>query len=245
MPFQRKSLAVCLPGEMFSSRWVKNWTELQNHLVNHRDFAVIPLFEISSSVYHARNALADMCRSIGNLDYVLWMDDDNILDIEQFERLWADLWEIPDAAAIAGWAWCENQQYPSGAMISCGHIREDRAAVNYTLEEFLGSLEEIKAGRGNRQLKHVGFTGFPAVLMPARTLVQAGDGPFNPYFGDVHPYGMSGEDYAFCRRCTEKFGAKFFVDPLCQVPHLKLRNVTPSRFLQFASASTNPKECAA
>ena len=215
-------LAVCLPGEQFSSRWVRKWTNLLPYLMN--AFGVVPVFEFSSNIYHTRNSMAQFVLALPQVDYILWIDDDNLMDAEQFTKLWDDLQSHPEAAMVAAWAWCENGQFPSGAKISAGRIREDGTCEPFHPNEILDRNKLLEAG----------YTGFPAVLMLADTLRKAGKNPFTPIMDSALEFGYSGEDYAFCTRVK----GKIYVDPECQVPHLKFRAIQPTRLLKT-------KECAA
>lgn len=227
------TIAVCLPGEHFSSRWVSTWTELFGHMMQ-LGFGVKPLFEFTSSPYHTRNLLASQALAVEGAEYVLWLDDDNPLQPEHFDRLLKhfvfDQFEghQGEIHAVAGWSWCEQDQYEGfGAMISCGRILKDGTSAPFAPEEICGHSELIE----------VGYTGFPAILMRADMLREVGPNPFAPLLSDKFSFGYSGEDFAFCVRAKAK-GMRIFVDPLVQVPHLKLRAIQPTRIL-------SRKECAA
>lgn len=223
-----KTIALCCPGEGFSSRWTQSFANTLLHIVTNFELAVIPpFFEFCTDPWKVRNVIAaEVIKA--KADYALWIDDDNPFVPDRFERLWTALHKQADAAAVAGWCWCETDQYETGAFVSCGTFRR-----NWTCQPF-----EAKELVGQRELKQVDYTGFPAILMHAQALQDAGPNPFAPYFDQVFDGGYSGEDYGFCRRLKER-GQKIYVDPLCQVPHLKLRQLAPSLLMQIE------KECAA
>lgn len=228
------TIAILCPGEQFSSRWVRNFTELYAHVLK-AGFAVMTAFEFCSCVFTTRNSLAAHVREAGlEFDYVLWIDDDNVLDAEGFERLRFALDSHPEAAMVAAWSWCETDQFQYGAMISAGQLTDRGTCVPFTPDEFVAPL---KSG----EPIECGYTGFPAVLMRGSLLRQLGPNPFAPIVSDVFSWGYSGEDYAFCQR-VRAAGLKVFVLPALQVPHLKLRPIVPTKLLQFEPKS---KECAA
>lgn len=225
-----KTIAVLCPGEQFSSRWNQAWSALLGHLIVNHELGVFPYFDFCSNVYTTRNMMSEFIQeSFPQIDYVLWIDDDNPLRPEQFDRLWVNLKAQRDAAAVAGWAWCESDQFECGALISAGRINPDYRTTPFSPEEIIGRKELIPCD----------YTGFASILMHGETLRKAGKNAFSPYIDPIFEHGYSGEDYAFCRHAKERAGLKFYVDPLCQVPHLKLRAITPTRLLKLN------KECAA
>ena len=88
---RRVSIGICMPGESFSSAWVSNWTNLFMSLLA-SGYDPAPLFGYSSSVFVTRASLAfEMMHSAAPIDYILWIDDDNIVTPEMFQRLKQDL----------------------------------------------------------------------------------------------------------------------------------------------------------
>ncbi len=233
-------ITVCLPGEQFSSRYMANWTSLLAYLLIQKGFGVIPLFGYCTDPATARNELSlSILESPIKSKYLLWIDDDNIVDPEQFEKLLVSLETIPQAAAVAGWCWCETDQYEYGAMLSCGRIGKGRGIEPFDPAEVIGRREPIDLS----SFEYGGYTGFPAILMRGDTiakLARSNEAPFAPIHHPAFRFGYSGEDYAFCVR-AHAAGLKIFVDPMCQVPHLKTRPISPRHLLQFQK----PKECAA
>ena len=229
------NIAILCPGEQFSSRWVQNFVQLYAHLLR-SGFSVMTAYEFCSCVFTTRNSLARHVQESGiEFDYMLWIDDDNILDPEGFDRLRFALDDHPEAAMMAAWSWSETDQFQYGAMISAGHVTDRGTVVPFTPDEFLAPLkigEPIEAD----------YTGFPAVLMRGDLLRQVGRNPFAPIVSDAFDWGYSGEDYAFCQRVRAS-GRKVFVLPGLQVPHLKLRPIVPTKLLQFEKPKL--KECAA
>ena len=212
---RRVSIGICMPGESFSSAWVSNWTNLFMSLLA-SGYDPAPLFGYSSSVFVTRASLAfEMMHSAAPIDYILWIDDDNIVTPEMFQRLKRDLEEHPEADMVAGWSWVEpNAMTGTPAIISCGRLKP-----NYTVEPF--DFGEIKRAAVADTLLEAQYTGFPCVLMRYGLLAKAGPNPFAAILGDELRWGMTGEDLAFCVHARERGGALILVDAKVKVPHLK------------------------
>jgi hypothetical protein len=205
-------MVVCLPGEHFSSTWVAYWTSLCTSLA--ANFTVSPLFAFSSNVHVTRACMWNqILGSVPLPDYVLWIDDDNLVTPPDLKRLFDDLEEHPEADMVAGWSWCVPDVYDGPeAIVSCGRV--DNRAMKYT---------DLMAGA---ELKEVGYTGFPAVLHRGSMLHKAGLNPFLPVIDPNHVYGFLSEDKSFCFHAREN-GCRLFVDRRVKVPHLKLRDAEP------------------
>jgi hypothetical protein len=227
-PARRPSVAICLPGESFSSAWVTNWTNLFMSLLA-SGYDPAPLFGYSSSVFVTRSSMVlELLHAPTPIDYVLWIDDDNIVLPEHFARLKKDLDEVPEADMVAGWCWTEpNLMHGMPPIMSCGRLRPD-----YTVLPFDAS--EMKKAASENRLLQVGYTGFPVVLMRYGMLAKAGTNPFVPLCGENLRWGMTGEDLAFCIHARERGGALILVDPQVKVPHLKTAPI-PDPVDQFES----------
>jgi hypothetical protein len=215
-PKPRKRITCLLPGEVFSQAWVGAWTEMLGYLENRFEVAVV--FGHSSNVYLTRQA---MWNSVGkDSDYILWIDDDQVLSLEGLQRLILDLEQRPEFDGVAGWAWCTGNIYGSAEPhLSCGTWDEDGSPARFDQAELFSGPDDLKP---------ISYSGFPAVLMRGRVLESMPERPFLPIFDEKHfpPWGMSGEDAAFFFRGTEA-GLKFAVDRRVKVPHLKLRCAEP------------------
>lgn len=218
---QRKTIAVCLPGETFSSIWVSSWTELFLNLFSR--FNTVPIFCFSSNVHVTRNTLAkQIIDNCGGLtpDYILWIDDDNPVLWSHVEMLLADLEGLPDADGVSGWCWIHDQAN-SRYVMSCGLFNTDSwTCINYTIETFNNQPYDLIQFQ---------FTGFPLFLMRGlRPLIDPGPHPFAPIMEPSHPYGAMSEDTAYCRRAMEA-GLKFYVDRRVKVDHLKTGPLGPGQ----------------
>lgn len=208
-------IAVLLPGEKFSATWVNCWTALFGQLL--KSFHVQPVFAYSTNVYTTRISLAE--NIIENMypepKYVLWIDDDNPVMIQQFETLMVDLEDNPDIDMVGAWCVINHQEVsriPGEDLVSCGHVDSEFRARLLTRAEFLS---------GPNALCEVGYTGFPCLLMRYECLKAVGKEGFVPLLGDSFPFGLSGEDLAFCIKARAK-GKRIFVDKRVRVAHLKL-----------------------
>jgi hypothetical protein len=219
-PPQRKTIAVCLPGESFSSMWVSCWTELFVNLFSR--FNVLPIFAFSSNVHITRAVIAkQVTEQLGGVipDYTLWIDDDNPVLWRHVEMLLQDLDALPDADGITGWCWIHDQAN-SRYVASCGMLDTEKwTCTNFTQEVF-DMLDPYDCVQ-------IQFTGFPLFLMRGiGPLLSTGPLPFAPILAPAHPFGAMSEDTAFCRRAMEA-GLKFYVDRRVKVDHLKLGPLGP------------------
>jgi hypothetical protein len=216
----RQTIAVCLPGESFSTAWVSAWTELFVNLFSR--YNVIPIFCFSSNVHATRgtlvNQIREICKGDGHNpipDYVLWIDDDNPVMFAHFSQLINDLESMPEADGVAGWCWIHDQAN-SRYVSSCGLLNDNGMCTNYLQETFAES---------DYDLIPIEFTGFPLFLMRTRAL-DLGPFPFAPILKPEHPYGAMSEDTAYCQRAKDA-GLKFYVDRRVKVDHLKLGPLGP------------------
>lgn len=227
---QRRSIAVCLPGEEFRSEWVCRWTMLFGHLTQVHSFMSLPFFGHSSNVYCTRIEMAKgVLESPIPCDFSLWIDDDNTLTPAHFDMLLKDLDEHPELDGVVGWCWCDNHQAESVEAnkwtMSVGRQGPNMECYRFTLEDFqradgalLGS-DQITAPDGF-------WSGFPCVLLRREALERLGEGAFAPVCRPDINYGFSGEDTAFFWRARQ-LGMKFAVDVRVQVPHVKWRVIEP------------------
>src|SRR5690348_8228836 len=112
-------------------------------------------------------------------DYVLWMDDDNEVTLEQVNMLARDLKEHPELGVVVGFSWCDNHADKSNQLdewsLSCGRQRWSDLQCN----RFRGG-DIIAALRGNGLITsediepHVFWSGFPLVLMRMSALEAVG-----------------------------------------------------------------------
>ena len=211
-----RSLALVMPGERFSWVCVSHIVILLEHMMR-RGFRLMwpPYAGYSSNVYRTRG---DLHEALLDLDpapeFVLWIDDDNVVTPDQFDRLVSDMDARADLDLVCGWTFCGTDMY-------CGDYR---SSVGRDGGVYLGP-EELCSGRG---LVDIDWSGFPCVLMRGSTLRKAGPYPFDPLLGG--PARFYGEDLSFCARLRAN-GGKLAVDSDVLVPHFKLRADAPPQVL--------------
>lgn len=215
---RRKTIVICLPGEKFSSAWVAHLMGVMSWMQS--NFNVIPILSYSSNVHVTRACLAVSALKNENADYVLWIDDDNLIMIENVSNLIADLECIPAIDIVAGWCHLQTDAYEGPSV---------RASVGMFDDNGDNVSMEIDALKNAQELIRIDWTGFPIVLMRREALAKV-DKPFAPLMNDKSFYGFDSEDIAFCKR-AKAIGLNIAVDPRVKVPHLKLRDAdsTPAK----------------
>lgn len=211
---QRKRIALCMPGENFSSRWVMSLLGLTKDL-ERMGYEVLPPFNcFSSDVSVTREELRQaVLKCEPKPDLVLWLDDDNLINAVEVAQLALDLETFPELDAVFAWCWIGVDDYSLPAIPSCGRLKTSRKGEAFTPREM---WDWAKAGN----LKALGYSGFPAVLMKLDLLTKIGEFPFAPFVGPDLDHGKSGEDFAFCSRAVAA-GCKLVVDPRVKIPHIK------------------------
>jgi hypothetical protein len=206
----KRRLAFCVAGQTFSLPWVARWTALIE-LGQQYDIGIVFAYG-QTNVYHMRIGMA---RNVLRMDpvpsYVLWLDDDQLVEPQHVLQLIADLDEHPEIDMVAGWTVIGTDSYDTAPAISCG-LKKGKIAFAKDLME------------GPDDLVPVLYTGFPLVLMRYWLLVEMGAEAFWPPsddFEDIPP----GEDYAFCEMALHG-GKQLRVDRrVGPLPHLKLRDI--------------------
>lgn len=222
-PEDRPKLVVCLPGADFSAAWVAAWTTLFAELM--KAFNVAPLFCYNSNVHVTRASLAEaITKGPYTPDFVLWIDDDNILSVRNAFTLLENLRLNPKIDGVTGWCWSAADGYEVTAITSVGAFLPDGRLHTFTAQEL---------AEGDNDLKEIGWTGFPAFAMRGTALVKAGMNPFAPIISDKAAWGFFSEDTSFCINARTN-GCKFYVDRRVKVPHLKLRAADPQEMVAQA-----------
>jgi hypothetical protein len=211
-----QTIAVCYPGEHFSSAWVTGFLQLYCHLLSNR-FRVQLCPCYTSNVYHTRMQLTEMLIREGDKpDLVLWIDDDNIATPQDFDRLYQGLQRFPDVDVMAGWCWIHWTQ--TNMMIpSCGPMHgEQQMAMN--------GAEWVKV----EDVTFIDWTGFPFVLMRYAALEKAGGKKaWLPIIDERYQVmGMTGEDISWSIHAKEN-GVKMAADPRVRVEHIKPMAIAP------------------
>jgi hypothetical protein len=209
MPAAPRVIACCFPGETFYREVSCFWSDLQAHMIR-KGLHPVAMYGEMSNPHGVRELLrSQVIESRVPIDLVLWLDDDQLLSAAQFDRLLSDLDALPEAAMVAGWTWCDTGEDP---VISAGIMAGD--AVRCV------PFSEVMKAEG---VFEVEWTGFPAVLMRASLLRDAGPLPFAPILAPRSQWGYTGEDVSFCVNAKARCGARVFIDPKVFVPHLKVK----------------------
>jgi hypothetical protein len=214
----RSRIMCLLPGETFSQAWVGAWTEILPYLES--KYQVSVMFGHSSNVYLTRQAMLDSAIKTPNRpEFLLWIDDDQILTLAGLKQLFEDLERYPDLDGVVGWAWCTGNIYGGEQILSCGAWGADGKSQRFDVDELFSGPDDVK---------QISYSGFPAALFRGSILSTIPERAFLPIYDETNfpPWGMSGEDAAFFFRANA-VGLKFAVDRRVKVPHLKLRCAEP------------------
>lgn len=233
--FKGRSIALCLPGEVYRREWVHSSLFLFANLLRHFE-SVDPVFHYDSNVYATRTELAAHVLKLNPRPYyILWLDDDNLITWEQLCRLILGL-DSGLADVIAGWCWRKSPdpRMPVAPYVSCGSLGGEGGATPWHFRELAA---------GSLDVKRVGWTGFPAVLMRSETLARI-PVPFRPVLAEG-PRGFLSEDISFCVTAGLK-DVRIAVDRRVKVPHLKLSAGDPPGFqgFEFAEQSAESEDAA-
>ena len=129
-------------------------------------------------------------------DYILMLDDDQILNLEGLKCLRSGLGRTPGLGRRSGWAWCESSIYGGAPMLSCGIWDRRQAGRGMKYEEMQAMGEDLIP---------ISYSGFPAVVLRGAVLDKAPERAFMPIFDEelFQPYGIAGEDTAFFFKCRK------------------------------------------
>jgi len=226
-----RNIALCLPGENFHFTWLRQYLEIENWLWQSNWQPAIN-FGYTTSPYHTRinltNDVLNSAKAGFVPEYVLWIDDDNLLKTVDLARMISFLDANPEADGVSGWCWIRQRDRWG---ISCGMFSPD-TQVHMRLFELPELLETGKPVR-----MEVG--GFPCFLVRFKVLqtltaaafqpVTKRDIPFvyqGPRAVEVTDEWFSGEDISFFLN-ARKEGLRFYVDPAAKVAHLKFISQEP------------------
>lgn len=225
---ERKTIVCCLPGLYFSNFWVNNFVSLLSYMQS--KFNVRIHFGYSNNIYITRNKLLGElfeAEKLGvKMDYILWMDDDNILDANQLDLLVKGLESNSELSGIMGWYWLQANGAMIEPTVSCGLIEDDKVWPIKPKHMF-----------SDPYLQSVEYGGFGAVLLKWEELKKLGNKSFAPIILPDSLYGFSGDDVSFFI-LAKQAGMKFAVDKRVKVPHLKLANADfdAERFIEIPEA---------
>ena len=217
-PSRPKVIATMCPGENFSARWMWARLRLQGEMLLH-GFGTADFGGHTSNVYVTRQMLLNaLLPDLQNFDYVLWLDDDNVVNWDHVAKLIEDLEAYPSISMVAGWSYIQD------APEDLDQIPEIKASAGMWVDSRFQPLSIDELETENRLLE-IDCSGFPCVLMRREALELVADAqPFLPRLGPQYVWGMTGEDMSFCLALKER-GGRIFVDPRVRVHHMKIQPV--------------------
>jgi hypothetical protein len=209
-------LIICLPGNNFSGQWLDNFIEFYNWCIQHKITPIISRRE-SCNIYYVRNMCLGGNSTSGenqkpwqgnvDYDYMLWIDSDNIVSIDNFIKLY-------------------NMQKEIASGLYLTHDGIHYATVKDWNEDYFkkyGSFEFL-TNEKLKQHKHpfiVDYTGFGFILIKRGVFEKLKYPWFRPIwkqFGNVTEFTM--EDVSFCHLVKEQ-GIDVWVHPEVIVKHEK------------------------
>ena len=152
--------------------------------------------------------------------YVLWLDDDNVIEPETLVRWFEFMDEHPDADILSGWCWMPVE---GGWATTAGVFSEDKQWTPFDLKAVFSQGQDI------RQVLNF-VNGFAAVLMRRDVLEKLGKRSFERLPLEKGMWGFLNEDQAWWWRANQA-GFKCYFDPLGKIRHLKLQAEEPSMFI--------------
>lgn len=227
-----KVIVICLPGETFRNEWVATTFQLIQQLGN-MGYITGPHYCYTSNVYCTRIELAKGALEFNpRADYVLWIDDDNLVTAQQVQMLVDDLEAHPELGGVTGWCWCDHNE-SEGKLAQTWRMSAGRQAwpdltcLRFTADDFQNAFRNSPLITSDDLAPHAFWSGFPCVLMRRSALEKLTPQAFAPIMRDFVNYGFTGEDTAFFMNAHEK-GVKFGLDIRVKVPHVKWRAIEPA-----------------
>ena len=206
-------IAVLLPGDSFSAHWVHQWSHFLAKLMNVS--RVTLEFARSNNIYYVRNLLVkDTLRDTkdSSLDYVLWVDSDNLITFDKFMILQKALEENPDLAGVGAYYYVQSPADPSGVSIAAGWFDGDRHVTKTQIDDAIDPIE-------------IDYIGLGFLLMRGSVFRALPKEPFTPVLDPA--VGFHPDDSSFLIT-ARKMGFRFAVHPDVYVPHLKLAELAPA-----------------
>lgn len=237
-PNQKSTIAVSTPGAVFDTAWTQMWDKLYLHLLLKLQYNVIRLPQKCSNQYTVRDMTLRQLKEIARTSpqyapkYVLFIDSDNLLTPEQFDKLHSALETHADIAdAVGGWYYIDIQP----PVVCAASATSDPLTTPHWIQQGgarVITLEEIQEAYDSHTLLEVtAHMGFGSLLMKWEVLAETGDYAFSPvlktvpgsvYAGEEAEY--LGDDVSFCRRAIAR-GRRFFIQPDVKLPHLKIKDI--------------------
>lgn len=160
----------------------------------------------------AREALADNALQ-ANLDYILMIDDDMILPIDMFERLYNHNVDV-----VAPLAFTRNAPHYA-VLYTCESGFDPVMKNEYFINHYVRNYPE-------NQLVRCDAVGFGSALINMNVIKKM-----------KKPYFMStcgtGEDVYFCYRAQKEAGAKVYMDTATKLGHLGAPSIIDEEYAKY------------
>lgn len=209
------TLVICTPGPEFSWLWVNSWTHFLPRVV--QTCRVYNCFSTGNNIYHVRNQCAreaaNLVEGVQNLDYVLWIDNDNLFHFDWFQEQLRILENMPEVAGVGAWYLAQTSVRGDSKIAACNIDTSGAEWVDRYVTH-----EQIQHADRNNELIEVDCLGFGFFLMRGNVLKDLGDHPFTPL---ISPGGVAwGDDASFLMKARAQ-GHRFFLHPKMHSEHIK------------------------
>jgi hypothetical protein len=216
-------VVFCLPGNDFSSRFLRSWTWLMQSCIKDFGIEVSTQGATSSNIYIVRNIClggildgpANQKPFQGNLeyDYLMWIDSDIIFEPEDFKNLLEQMEKNKNLHILSGLYLHElDRKFVAVKEWNSAYYRKHHSPEFLSLKDIRNKTQPIKvdyAGMGFMMVRH---GVFESLEYPWFNPLELNTGPGQKSF--------TSEDAAFCLEAKE---ANYitYVSPKVLVGHEK------------------------
>jgi hypothetical protein len=219
------TVVFCIPGDNFSSEFLKKWTELFGFCLMNN---IQPILSngYSSNVFFVRNMClnGDVLKGIEqkpfqgkiNYDYIMWIDSDQVFSVQHFVSLLNANQDI-----VSGYYMMKNcRQYAVVPNMDNDYF------LKYGSYQFLDdTMVKECIEKNNSHLLEVDYCGMGFMLVKKGVFEKFEYPWFQPEtseftLGNVKIKDYNSEDVYFCKKCRE-LGYKIIIDLNVRVGHEK------------------------
>ena len=213
------TIVFCLPGRMFSGKFLQSWTILLNHCIR-KNINIVISQHYNPNVYYVRsqclggNVLAGIHQKPwqGQLkyDYSMWIDSDMVFTPDQFEKLLSY-----DKDIVSGIYYTEDKVHFT-------------AVQDWDTEYFqkTGTFKflELSDVADKTELMEIAYNGMGFMLIKNGVFESIQYPWFEPRRVELsnNIEDFASEDVSFCLKAREA-GYKIYIDPTMIVGHEKLQ----------------------
>lgn len=216
-------IAVCTPGKEFPADFLFEFGQLAIKLFCNGGYVHAP--SKSCNIYTARSECLEAINQVGvPVDYLFWVDSDQLEYVKAFERLYKRMKEHPEIDILAGWTYMQHDAKVNAGWFNRDtngdkglEIQED-GKFGVTTMTAIETVEPFK----------VEWIGFACVLMKSSVVTKLAPDIFSPIYVHKGKTHWVSEDQGFSMRALEK-EIDIYVDPLAYVKHMKLQEVLPAK----------------